>query len=137
MGTLLCLYWDGASWPQEDPLPKGHCSPMPCCWAHKDFAELDSGSSPALDLVGPSCSLFCSLLLGKLLHFLESLSPLYQVGLVKPTGRPAAARAGLRGCGCGQGTQVASLISKVTEGFLEEGMAVVSQQLYTGLQESL
>ena len=70
-------------------------------------------------------------------HFLESLSPLYQVGLVKPTGRPVAARAGLRGCGCGHSTQVAGLISKVMEGFLEEGTAVVSQQLYTGLQESL
>lgn len=144
MGTLLCLYWDGASWPQEDPLPKGHCSPMPCFWPHKDFAELDSSSSPTLDpvtemahLVGPSSSLFCYLLLGKSLHFLESLSPLYQVGLVKPTGRPVAARAGLRGCGCGHSTQVAGLISKVMEGFLEEGTAVVSQQLYTGLQESL
>ena len=124
--------------------PKGHCPPTPCCWAHKDFAELDSGSSPTLDpitepahLAGPSSSLFCDLLLGKSLRFLESLSPLYQVGLVKPTGRPTAPRAGLRGYGCGHSTQDAGIISKVMEGFLEEGTAAVGQQLYTGLQERL
>lgn len=87
--------------------------------------------------MGPSSSLFCYLLLRKSLHLLESLSPLYRAGLVKTTGRPAAPRAGLRGCGCGHSTQVAGLISKVMEGFLEERMAVVGQQLYTGLQESL
>ena len=64
-------------------------------------------------LVGPSSSLFCYLLLRKSLHFLESLSPLYQVGSVKPRGGPAIPRAGLRGCGCGHSIQVAGLISKV------------------------
>lgn len=149
-GHLPCLQWGEAALPGWGlPSLKGIVPPHPGARSTRTLQGWIV-VTPTLDpvpetahLEGYSSSPFCHLLLGKSLHFLESRSHPLSTGGSKAHTEACCTRGrserlcGPTACWCGRSSQDAGLISKVMEGFLDEGMAVVGQQWYTYLQGSL